>query len=133
MTQPVSRGARWPRADISCSDVSDNESEMFSCDETHELRCDTERAHRIATPPSRAPAVSDVPSGLAFCRDANTVVEGFLCSEPTVVSNACRKPRNAIDAFVCDDPRMKELEWRILRETWSILKTLALALVRGKG
>jgi hypothetical protein len=134
MTHPVSSGARWPRVDICCSDVSGDETETFTCDETHEMRCGAERAHRpTPTQLDRAPAVSDVPFGLAFCRHADTVVEGFLCSEPTVVSNACRKPRNAIDEFVCDDPRMKELEWRILRETWSILKTLALALVRGKG
>jgi hypothetical protein len=60
------------------------------------------------------------------------VIEGFLCSEPTVVSDACRKPTNAFDAFICDDRKMRELQWGILRETWSIVKTLALSILRGR-
>ena len=133
MTQPVSSGARWSRVDISCSDVSGTDTEPFTCDETHEVRCEAERAHRMtASEPHRTPVVSDVPIGLAFCRNADTVVEGFLCSEPLVVSNACRKPKNAFDEFVCDEPRMHRLEWTILRETWSIVKALALMILRGR-
>jgi len=133
MTQPVSSGARWPRAEVSCSELSQADSETFTCDETNELRCGAERAHRMApTEPHSAPAVSGVPRGLAFCRNADNVVEGFLCSEPVVVSDACRKPRNAFDAFVCDDPRMQRLQWTILRETWAIVKTLGLAILRGR-
>jgi hypothetical protein len=70
--------------------------------------------------------------GLAFCRNADTVVEGFLCSEPVVVSDACRKSNNAFDEFVCDEPRMQRLQWAILRETWSIAKAVVLAMLRGK-
>ena len=70
--------------------------------------------------------------GLAFCRHADTVVEGFLCSEPVVVSDACRKPRNAFDEFVCDEPRMRQLQWAILRETWAIVKALGLTILRGR-
>jgi hypothetical protein len=133
MTQPVSSGARWPHADVACSELSRADDETFTCDETHELRCEAERAHRIArTEPHLSPVVSDVARGLAFCRNADTVVEGFLCSESLVVSNACRKPRNAFDEFVCDDARMERLQWGILRETWSIVKALALAIVRGR-
>jgi hypothetical protein len=62
--------------------------------------------------------------GLRFCREADSVVEGFLCDEPVVVSNACRKPGNAFDAYVCDEPRMHALQKGILSKTWSILKTL---------
>ena len=133
MTQPVSSGARWPRADVSCAEPFGVDSETFTCDETQEVRCEVERAHR-ATPvePHGAQAASDVPMGLAFCRHADTVVEGFLCSEPVVVSNACRKPRNAFDEFVCDDPRMRRLQWAILRETWAIVKALALAILRAR-
>ena len=133
MTQPVSSGARWSRADVSCYEPSSGDTETFTCDETQGVCCEAERAHR-ATPiePHSARAVSDVPTGLAFCRGADTVVEGFLCSEPVVVSDACRKPRNAFDEFVCDEPRMRQLQWAILRETWAIVKALGLAILRGR-
>jgi hypothetical protein len=68
--------------------------------------------------------------GLRFCREADSVVEGFLCDEPVVVSNACRKPNNAFDAYVCDEPRMHELQKSVLRETITILKNLLLQLLR---
>jgi hypothetical protein len=133
MTQPVSSGARWPHADESCSAPCRADSETFTCDETHEVRCGVQRAHRISpSEPHHAPALSDVPTALAFCRSADTVVEGFLCSESVVVSDACRKPRNAFDEFVCDEPRMRRLQWAILRETWAIVKALALTIVRGR-
>jgi hypothetical protein len=78
---------------------------------------------------SSSPAPS-APWGLRFCRDADTVVEGFLCDEPVVVSNACRKPNNAFDAYVCDDPRMHALQTRVLEETFALLKGLLLQLFR---
>lgn len=132
MTQPVSSGARWPHTDMSCSESSDEERETFTCDETHTLRCASGRA-QLATAPNEEPAEHDVtPWGLAFCRDADTVIEGFLCNEPTVVSNACRKPNNAFDEFVCDEPKMHQLQWGILKETWSVVKSIALGLLRGK-
>ena len=68
--------------------------------------------------------------GLRFCREADSVVEGFLCDEPVVVSNACRKPGNAFDAYVCDEPRMHSLQKSVLRETLSVLKGLLLELLR---
>src|SRR5882757_3469695 len=61
-------------------------------------------------------------AGLRFCREADTVVEGFLCNEPVVVSNACRRPNNPFDAYVCDEPRMRALQHRVLGEAYSILK-----------
>jgi hypothetical protein len=68
--------------------------------------------------------------GLRFCREADSVAEGFLCNEPTVVSNACRKPHNAFDAYVCDEPRMHALQNGVLRETFSFLKSMLLGLLR---
>jgi hypothetical protein len=72
----------------------------------------------------RADSPEKAPWGLRFCRDADTVVEGFLCDEPVVVSNACRKPSNSFDAYICDEPRMRELERGVVRETWTLLKAL---------
>jgi hypothetical protein len=69
--------------------------------------------------------------GLRYCQEADSVVEGFLCNEPTVVSSACRKPGNAFDAYVCDEPRMRELQKSVIRETLSILKTLLIELLRS--
>jgi hypothetical protein len=68
--------------------------------------------------------------GLRFCKEADSVVEGFLCDEPTVVSNACRKPHNAFDAYVCDEPRMRSLQARVLHETFSFVKTILFDLLR---
>ena len=76
------------------------------------------------------PSGTVAPRGLAFCRGADTVVEGFLCNDPVAVSNACRKPNNAFDEFVCDDPRMQRLQWAILRETWNFVKAILLAIIR---
>jgi hypothetical protein len=130
MTQPVSSGARWPRADVSCSDPSGEDPERLTCNETRDVPC-AERAHRAARPQDDA-TDGDAPWGLSFCRGADSVVEGFLCSEPTVVSDACRTPNNAFDAFVCDEPKMQRLQWAILRETWAIVKSLAGGVFRGK-
>jgi hypothetical protein len=132
MTQPVSSGARWPQNDVSCSEPLNDERETFTCDETDWIRCASERALPIAQP-TEGPGDRDaVPRPGTFCRNADTVIEGFLCGEPTVVSNACRKPNNAFDEFVCDDAKMERLQWTILRETWSIVKTLALSILRGR-
>jgi hypothetical protein len=130
MTQPVSSGARWPGADLSCAEPSAN-TETFACEETRKVPCVAERAHRaaVAEPPVLP---DDMVRGRDFCTRADTVVEGFLCNEPVVVSNACRKPNNAFDEFICDDPRMQRLQWAILRETWAIVKGIALGLFRGK-
>jgi len=130
MTEPVS-STRWPHTDVSCFERPDAH-ETFSCDETHQLPCASGRAQLVAEPTHRAAPRDADARGLAFCRDADTVIEGFLCSEPTVVSDACRKPTNAVDAFVCDDRKMRELQWAILRETWSIVKALALSMLRGR-
>jgi hypothetical protein len=51
------------------------------------------------------PAATTNPA-LKFCQHASTVTEGFLCDEPTVVSNACRSPTNDGDRFVCDDKNL---------------------------
>jgi hypothetical protein len=149
MTQPVSSGARWPGADLTCSDSSREESEPLTCEEPRDVSCEQERAHRVATAAPRDGGAQDgavpraqlpqgvltpggtiAPPGLDFCRRADTVVEGFLCNDPMIVSNACRKPTNAFDEFVCDDPRMQRLERAILRETWNFVKAMLLMMIR---
>ena len=57
-------------------------------------------------------------------------MEGFLCDEPVVVSNACRRPHNVFDAYVCDEPRMRSLQHRVLAEAYSVVKGLVLAFFR---
>jgi hypothetical protein len=64
-------------------------------------------------------------AGLEFCRNATTVTEGFLCDEPTVVSNACRSPKIAGEAFVCDDKKMASLQ----HEIWDTVKSLVMTAV----
>lgn len=160
MTQPVSSGARWRGADLTCSESSREQSETLTCDDSRDVSCaaERERAHRVATTEPRrdagpgdagtdagADAARDVahgdepvplriqaPRAAGFCARADTVAEGFLCNDQLIVSNACRKPTNAFDEFVCDEPRMQRLEWAVLRETWSFVKAIALSMVRGK-
>src|SRR5690349_15098397 len=83
MTQPVTCGARWPRADLTCSESSPAGSEALTCEEPRTVSCPVERAHRIATPEPRGEAGSD--AGSSFCARADTVVEGFLCNDPVAV------------------------------------------------
>ena len=112
---------------------SSSDADAITCDDTREATCAAERAHRVtAAEPRPVAPDGDVPWALDFCRRADTVVEGFLCSEPVVVSDACRKPTNLFDEFVCDEPRMHRLQWAVLRETWAIVKAIGLVLVRGK-
>ncbi len=151
MTQPISNRAHWADADLTCSETSHEFSETLTCEQPQAALCAPERAHRVETSATRSdagaadasphvapPADTDVllhappPHGSDFCRRADTVVEGFLCNEPTIVSQACRKPNNAFDEFVCDDLKMQRLQWAILRETWSIVKAIGLALVRAR-
>jgi hypothetical protein len=66
------------------------------------------------------------------CKNADTVATGFLCDEPTVVSNACRSPTNKLDAFICDDKKMAEVQDTL----WSTMKSLAftvLGAILGKS
>ena len=156
MTQSVSNRARWPGADISCSEVSAADPETLTCHETFDPTCRAERAHGLVAEPYRGPPDGgaahgiaepyrdqpdddgaaahgdDVPRGLAFCRGADTVIEGFLCDESVVVSNACRKPTNSFDEFVCDDLKMQRAQWAILSEAWALVKAIGLALLRSK-
>src|SRR6185436_2826889 len=80
--------------------------------------------------PTPTPAERLRAEGLRYCREADSVVEGFLCNEPTVVSNACRKPHNSFDAYVCDEPRMHALQNSVLHENLSFLKSLLFGILR---
>jgi hypothetical protein len=62
---------------------------------------------------------------LSYCRTADTVTAGYLCDEPTVVSNACRSPKNAVDAFVCDDKQMASVQ----HEIWDTVKSLVMTAI----
>lgn len=64
-------------------------------------------------------------AGLAFCRQASTVLEGALCDEPTVISNACRSPTNDFDRALCDDPAMATAQRGLWGATKDVLKALA--------
>jgi hypothetical protein len=89
-------------------------------------------------PPPSAPDFSPIPTtptptpaALRFCREADSVIEGFLCDEATVVSNACRKPKNALDAYICDEPGMHALQRKIWDVTEWIIRTVISAIVGG--
>ena len=70
-------------------------------------------------------APSTIPErALRFCSQADGVLEGYLCSERTVVSDACRRPKSDFDAFVCDEPRMHALQDRIVRGTVSVVRAI---------
>jgi hypothetical protein len=74
------------------------------------------------------------PAALRFCREADSVIEGFLCSEPLVVSNACRKPKSFFDAYICDEPRMHALQRKVWELTeWAIRTVVTALLGRGSG
>jgi hypothetical protein len=106
MTQPVAPGAR-----AACFD---NPPDAVECS---------------APPTPSLPA----PAALRFCREADSVIEGFLCSEPTVVSNACRKPKNALDAYICNEPRMHALQRKIWDVTEWVIRTVLSAILGGRG
>jgi hypothetical protein len=78
-----------------------------------------------------APLAQSPPWGLRFCLDAHTVIEGYLCDELVVVSDACRNPENPLDAYLCDEPRMKALEDDIVRATVSVIRNLLRQLLAG--
>jgi hypothetical protein len=61
----------------------------------------------------------------SLCKNADTVTTGFLCDEPTVVSNACRSPTSKLDALLCDDRKMAEAQ----NTLWSNVKTLVWTIV----
>src|SRR5580693_3928348 len=61
----------------------------------------------------------------SVCKNADTVTTGFLCDEPTVVSNACRLPTSRLDALLCDDKKMAEAQ----NSLWSNVKTLVWTIV----
>jgi len=85
-------------------------------------------------PPLKArPDQTPVPYGLRFCQRADSVVEGFLCNETTVVSNACRRAESGFDQFVCDDIKMQKLQGGILEQTWWAIRTIVTQLLRGFG
>jgi hypothetical protein len=129
MTQPVAPGARSacfdeaPAEPIECTSLPPPPlcSEGLKGFETIAAR----------SPPPFEPRISPEPAGLRFCREADTVVEGFLCSEPIVVSNACRKPNNAFDAYICDEPRMHALQAKVWRATVWVVKAIVSQILAG--
>src|SRR6266542_1734958 len=108
MTHPVTIGAR-----ASCSDGF---TELNECVYELPLCLQPSPSDRTSNDSATAEPTTVAPAAgraLRFCQQADTVVERFLCGEPTVVSNACRKPNNAFDAYVCDEPRMRALQTRV--------------------
>ena len=132
MTQPVPSGAR-----SACFEPQTVETPCADDDGTP-LQCPTptrglsvglregDGSVESAAGPPRGWATAFHERGLRFCREADSVVEGFLCDEPVVVSDACRQPTTAFDAYVCDEPRMRALQENVIRQTWSIVKVLLL-------
>src|SRR6266508_637934 len=123
MTQPVTT-ARASCADAVAAELNECVYESPICPQPEpadEPNASADPPIRVGPPPGPA---------LRFCQQADSVIEGYLCGEPTVVSNACRKPKNAFDAYVCDEPRMHALQTRVLRETYALLKALFLELIR---
>jgi hypothetical protein len=57
------------------------------------------------------------------------VTEGSLCDETTVVSSACRSPKNAFDAFVCDDKKMAHVQSSLWDATKEAVKMIVSALL----
>jgi hypothetical protein len=85
-----------------------------------------------AAPALKAPPdLTPVSYGLRFCQRADSVVEGFLCSEPTVVSDACRRADSGFDQFVCDDVKMQKLQKGILEQAWWAIRAIITQLLRG--
>jgi len=130
MTQSVS-----PSSCTSCT--SHDFPESSECIDPPQAKnlCDQPEAENepAASTLPGGPGARASPRALRFCVEADTVIEGFLCSEPTVVSNACRDPKNAFDVYVCDEPRMHALQKSIAMETLSMLKTLLLRLIGPRG
>jgi hypothetical protein len=117
MTQPVSFGSRSLPID------TPDEEEPSCTRAPLQTVCDTHAVDNVMGHPAAGGASS---AALRFCREADTVIEGFLCSEPLVVSSACRKPSQAFDAYVCDEPRMRALQTSIVTQTLAVLKGLLL-------
>ena len=65
----------------------------------------------------------------SYCKHADTVTAGYLCDEPTVVSNVCRTPKNDIDKLVCDDRKMADLQKGAWETTKDVLKTFFGAII----
>jgi hypothetical protein len=131
MTQPVVPGAR-----MACFDESPEDPTEFSPTAANPpvppARCaDGLEAAEARTASGCGPPIVPEPAGLRFCREADTVIEGFLCDEPVVVSHACRKPQNAVDSYICDEPRLHALQNRIWEATQWVIRTLVTALLRG--
>ena len=68
-------------------------------------------------------------AGLEFRRKASSVAEGFPCDEPTVVSNACRSPRNEADAVLCDDKKLAAVQSDLWDTTKNVVKMIFSVLV----
>jgi hypothetical protein len=124
MTQPVSFGSRSLQRDLP------DEEEPSCARAPLATVCDT---HPVDNAMALAAQGHPSSAALRFCRDADSVIEGFLCSEPLVVSSACRKPNQAFDAYVCDEPRMRALQKSIVTQTLSVLKGLFLTWMGRMG
>ena len=127
MTQPVAPGARTACFDEPPAEPNQCTSPPPICTQVVD---GFERAAARSPPPFEP--LSAEPAGLRFCREADTVAEGFLCGERVVVSDACRKPNNSFDAYICDDPRMSKLDSNVWQATLWVIKSLVSQLV-GRG
>jgi hypothetical protein len=127
MSQPILPGVRASHLAETCSESTDSDT----CGSAHgATRAAPGAAATRAQPSSFAP--QDVPFGLRFCRQADSIVEGYLCNEPVVVSDACRRSRDPVEQFVCDDLKMQALQKGILEQTWWVVRSLLVQLLKGR-
>jgi hypothetical protein len=84
---------------------------------------------RTAYDPTAQDETPATNAGLDFCRNANSVTEGFLCDEPTVVSNACRSPTNDVDKYVCNDKNLADVQSSLWDATKEVVKVAAQLLL----
>ena len=59
-----------------------------------------------------------------YCEHADSVVSGFMCDEPKVISDACRAGKSDIDKTLCDDKQLKAAQDGVWQATKDLLKMI---------
>jgi len=64
-----------------------------------------------------------------YCARAHSVISGYLCDEPTTISDACREGKSEVDRTLCDDRKLQAAQDGVWSATKEILKTIVSTII----
>jgi hypothetical protein len=69
----------------------------------------------------------------SYCQHADSLISGFMCDEPKVISDACRAGKSDVDKTLCDDKQLKAAQDGVWESTKDVLKMIFGGIIGKAG